>query len=88
MDYASMVISLAALAIASAGFLRQKPEPRTASLRRVCRTAVDYAEKVGGTAQEKRAHAISAARALDMKDGKRDFSDVELRIGIEAALAE
>lgn len=61
-------------------------EPRTAVLRRVCEMAVGYSEKMGGSNDDKLRHAIEAARLLDQEDGKRDFSDSELRVGVEAAL--
>jgi len=87
-----MILSIVALvaslvSLVMSGLALRKQEPRTEALERVCAIAVGYAEKVGGSSNEKRRHAIEAARALDMKDGKRDFSDVELRVGVEAALA-
>lgn len=50
--------------------------------------AVAYADQMGGTGEEKLRHAIGAAQRLDAGDnGKRDWSDSQIRIAIEAALA-
>jgi len=50
--------------------------------------AVAYAEQMGGTSEEKLRHALGAAYKLDEGDnGKRDWSDAQIRIAIEAALA-
>lgn len=50
--------------------------------------AVDYSEKLGGTGKEKLARAVEAAQKLDAGDnGKRDWSDAQIRIAIEAVLA-
>lgn len=50
--------------------------------------AVDYAEQMGGTSSEKLRHAIGAGQRLDAGDnGKRDWSDAQIRIAIEAELA-
>jgi regulator of replication initiation timing len=51
--------------------------------------AVAYAEQVGGTNVEKLRHAIEAAQKLDAGDnGRRDWSDAQIRIAIEAALSK
>lgn len=50
--------------------------------------AVAYAEQMGGANEEKLRHALGAAYKLDEGDnGKRDWSDAQIRIAIEAALA-
>lgn len=50
--------------------------------------AVAYAEQMGGTNEEKLRHAIGAAQRLDAGDnGKRDWSDAQIRIAIEAELS-
>ena len=42
----------------------------------------------GGTGEEKLRHALGAAKRLDEGDnGTRDWSDAQIRIAIEAALA-
>lgn len=47
--------------------------------------AVSAAEQLGGTPGEKLRKALDAARALDAGDnGRRDWSDAQLRIAIEA----
>ena len=51
--------------------------------------AVAYAEQVGGSGAEKLRHAIEAAQKLDAGDnGRRDWSDAQIRIAIEAALSK
>lgn len=51
-------------------------------------SAVKYAEQLGGTAEQKRAHALGAFRILDLRDGKRDYPDAQARVLIEAAVKE
>lgn len=52
------------------------------------RQAVAYAKQMGGTNEEKLRHALGAAKRLDEGDnGTRDWSDAQIRIAIEAALA-
>lgn len=49
--------------------------------------AVAYAEQMGGTGEEKLRHAIGAVQRNDAGDnGKRDWSDSQIRIAIEAEL--
>ena len=51
--------------------------------------AAHYAEAIGGTGAEKLATALQAAQRLDADDnGKRDYTDAQLRIAIEAVLRE
>lgn len=53
----------------------------------IARMAVDYAEQMGGDARAKLAHALGAFGRIDAADnGRRDYSDVEARIAIEATL--
>lgn len=48
--------------------------------------AADYAEMLGGP--DKIRHAVQAFGRIDLADnGKRDYSDAEARIAIEAVLA-
>ena len=50
--------------------------------------AVAYGEQMGKTPAEKLKHAIGAAQRLDAGDnGKRDWSDAQLRIAIEAEIS-
>jgi hypothetical protein len=77
---ASVVLSLASIVVA---LLKR----RGLSLTEVAVRAVGHAEQMGGTNAEKLAHAIHAAQRLDAGDNdKRDFSDAQLRIAIEAEI--
>lgn len=50
--------------------------------------AVAYGEQMGKTPQEKLKHAVGAAQRLDAGDnGKRDWSDAQLRIAVEAEIS-
>lgn len=61
---------------------------RGLSLTEVGIRAVGHAEQMGGTNPEKLAHAIHAAQRLDAGDnGKRDFTDAQLRIAIESEIS-
>ena len=65
--------------------LRKK---RGLTLAEVAVRAVAYGEQMGKTPEEKLKHAVGAAQRLDAGDnGKRDFSDAQIRIAIEAELA-
>jgi hypothetical protein len=89
MGFVALAVSVVSLLLSGLALrLANRPpaEPRTSVLRRVCAVAVGYAEKTGGSNEDKLRHAIDAARLLDQEDGKRDFSDSELRVGVEAAL--
>jgi hypothetical protein len=48
---------------------------------------VAYAEQVGGSAVDKLRHAQQCLMRLDGADGRRDWSDAQHRLAIEAALA-
>lgn len=57
------------------------------TLAEVAVRAVAYGEQMGKTPEEKLKHAIGAAQRLDAGDnGKRDWTDAQLRIAIEAEL--
>lgn len=84
LDVAQLVLGLAAIVLLA---LKHGPSKRSLRLNELAMMAVDYAEQMGGTKQQKLAHAIGAAQRLDLKDGKRDFSDAEIRIAIEATIA-
>lgn len=63
-----------------------KASKRHARREELAAMAVDYAEMLGGP--EKLKHAIQAFGRIDLADnGKRDYSDAEARIAIEAVLA-
>ena len=64
--------------------LRKK---RSLTLTEVAVRAVAYGEQMGKTPAEKLQHALGAAQRLDAGDnGKRDWTDAQLRIAIEAEL--
>lgn len=77
---ASALLSVVSLVVAAL-------KKRGLSLTEVAVRAIGHAEQMGGSNAEKLAHAIHAAQRLDAGDnGKRDFSDAQLRIAIEAEL--
>jgi hypothetical protein len=47
------------------------------------RLAVAYAERFGGSSEQKLLHALSCFHTLDKSDGKVDYSGAEARIYIE-----
>lgn len=52
------------------------------------KVAVDYAKQIGGTGEEKLRHALGCFDRLDAGDnGKRDWTDAQARIFIEAEIA-
>lgn len=60
---------------------------RGLSLTEVAVRAVGHGQQMGGTGPERLAHAIHAAQRLDAGDnGKRDFTDAQLRIAIESEI--
>lgn len=78
-------ISLLSSVIALVVALRKK---KALTLTEVSLRGIAYAEQVGGTSEEKLRHAIHAAQRLDAGDnGKRDYTDAQIRIAIEAELA-
>lgn len=84
LDSVQILLGFAALVLL---VRKHGPTKRAMRLNELAMMAVDYAEQMGGTAPQKLAHAIGAAQRLDLKDGKRDFSDAEIRIAIEATIA-
>lgn len=84
LDVTQLVLTLAAI---GAAFLKLGPGRRARRREEIARMAVDYAEQMGGTPQAKLTHALAAFQKLDAADnGKRDYSDAEARIAIEAAV--
>jgi hypothetical protein len=76
----SSLLSVAAVVIA----VRKK---RGLTLAEVAVRSVAYGEQLGKTPEEKLRHAVGAAQRLDAGDnGKRDWSDAQIRIAIEAEL--
>lgn len=84
LDGVQILLGVAALVLL---VRKHGPTKRAMRLNEIAMMAVDYAEQMGGTAPQKLAHALGAAQRLDLKDGKRDYSDAELRIVIEATVA-
>lgn len=84
LDISQVVLTLAVLVVS---LLRFGPAKRSRRRVELAAMASSYAEQMGGTGAEKLAHAISAFQRLDLADnGKRDYSDAEVRIAIEACL--
>jgi hypothetical protein len=60
---------------------------RGLSLTEIAVRAVAYGEQMGKTPTEKLKHAGAAAQRLDAGDnGKRDWSDTQLRVALEAEI--
>lgn len=77
----SLLSSVAALVVA----LRKK---KPLSLTEIALRSIAHAEQMGGSNAEKLRHAIHAGQRLDAGDnGKRDWTDAQLRIAIEAEIA-
>lgn len=81
------IMSIVSSLLAAAAVIISLRKKRGLSLTEVAVRAVAYAEQMGGTNEEKLRHAIGAAQRLDAGDnGKRDWSDAQIRIAIEAEL--
>lgn len=89
---APLIISLAALALSAWSLWRSRGLERFDThehLKSLAKMAVAHAEQMGGTGAQKLAHAVSAFQRLDEGDnGRRDFTDAEGRIAIEACLSK
>lgn len=84
MEIALSVLSFVASTVAVILVLLKK---RGLSLAEIAVRSVAYGEQMGSTPAEKLRHAVGAAQRLDAGDnGKRDFTDAQLRIAIEAEL--
>jgi hypothetical protein len=82
---------LAALLVALLLLNRSTQRPLARRSRRtvIVLDAIAYADQVGGDARAKKAHALDYARKLDLADNrKRDYSDAELGMSIEAELGK
>lgn len=81
------IMSIVSSLLAAAAVIISLRKKRGLSLTEVAVRAVAYAEQMGKTPEEKLRHAIGAAQRLDAGDnGKRDWSDAQIRIAIEAEL--
>lgn len=84
------VVALAVVQVCMAFFVVRKTasaglSKRALTLKHIASEALAYSKKQGGTPEEQMLHALSAARLADEKDnGKRDYSDSELRVAIES----
>lgn len=84
LDVAQLVLTALVGLVA---FLKLGPGRRARRREEIARLAVDYAEQMGGDSRAKLTHAVAAFQRIDAADnGKRDYSDVEVRIAIESAL--
>lgn len=82
------IMSIVSSLLATAAVIISLRKKRGLSLTELAVRAVAYGEQMGKTPEEKLRHAIGAAQRLDAGDnGKRDWSDSQIRIAIEAALA-
>lgn len=83
-DLLASLVAVLASVVSLVVSLRKK---RGLSLAEVAVRAVAYGEQMGKTPEEKLRHAIGAGQRLDAGDnGRRDWSDAQLRIAIEAEI--
>ena len=88
LDVLQVVLTAAALVVLG---LRRKRDAAALEVRgrEIGRIAVRHAEQLGGSPAERLRHALDAFRLIDVQeDGKRDFSEAQARIYVEAAVAE
>lgn len=80
-------ISLGAVLLSAVSLVVSARKKRGLSLAEIALRAVAHGEQMGKTPSDKLTHAIRAAQRLDAGDnGKRDWSDAQLRIAIEAEI--
>lgn len=80
-------ISIGALLAAGASLVVSLRKKRGLPLAVIATQAVAYGEQMGETPDEKLRHALGAAKRLDEGDnGRRDWTDAQLRIAVEAEL--
>ncbi len=80
-------LSVVALVVAVASVVVSARRKRGLSLSEIAIRAAAYAEQMGGGPHGKLRQAIEAAQRLDAGDnGKRDFTDAQLRVAIEAEI--
>lgn len=87
LDVAQLILTLGVGAVV---FLRVGPSRRMRRRAEIATMAVNYARQMAApttTNHDKLRTALESAQRLDAADnGKRDYSDAELRIAIEAEL--
>lgn len=67
--------------------VKNKPLRRSIRRKEIVKSACAYAEQMGGSPEQKKLHALGYAQIIDKADnGKRDYSDAELSVEIEAHL--
>lgn len=82
------IMSIVSSLLAAAAVIISLRKKRGLTLTEIAVRAVAYGEQMGKSPDEKLRHAIGAAQRLDAGDnGKRDWSDAQLRIAIEAELS-
>lgn len=83
-----LAVSVLAVVASAASLVVSLLKKRTLTLTEVALRSVAYAEQMGGSPEEKLRHAVHAAQRLDAGDnGKRDWSDAQIRVAIEAEIA-
>lgn len=86
MDPHDIASGLAVL-LALASMVLTYRKKRGLTLAEVAVRSVAYGEQMGKTPAEKLKHAVGAAQRLDAGDnGKRDWTDAQLRIALEAEI--
>lgn len=86
-EHLDLLSSIVAAVLSVASLVVSVRKKRSLTLSQVAVQAVAYGEQMGKTPEEKLRHAVGAAQRLDAGDnGKRDWSDAQIRIAIEAEL--
>lgn len=81
------IMSIVSSLLAAAAVIISLRKKRGLTLTEIAVRAVAYGEQMGKSPDEKLRHAIGAAQRLDAGDnGKRDWTDAQLRIAVEAEL--
>lgn len=87
MNHLDTLLALFASLLSAASLVVAVRKKRGLTLAEVAVRAVAYGEQMGKTPDEKLKHAVGAAQRLDAGDnGKRDWTDAQLRIAIEAEI--
>jgi hypothetical protein len=82
-----LIVSIISVVTSTVAVILALLKKKGLSLTEVAVRAVAYGEQMGETPEEKLRHAVGAAQRLDAGDnGKRDWTDAQLRIAIEAEI--